>query len=166
MAAKLATLALLGLFPLAWTAPLARAEVPWLFYEEDISILSGVAQLYETDLFLAVVVALFAIAAPYLKTVTLLYIQFSDREGAAQALPLVEILGRLSMVDVFLIAIYVVAVKGVESVEIRWGLYLFTGLVLVSIWAGYATWRAKFETRARPPAPPAATERQAEKADG
>lgn len=146
MLPKLVNIALLGLFPLAWQAPLARAEVSWLFYSEQISILSGVAQLYESDLLLCVVVTLFAIVTPYLKTVALIYVQFSDRDSARDALPLLEVLGRLSMMDVFLIALYVIAIKGLETITIEWGFYLFTALVLLSIWSSWMTHRARFKT--------------------
>ena len=45
------------------------------------------------------------------------------------------------MADVFLIAIYIVVVKGVglAHVETAWGLYLFTGCVLASIGISHLT---------------------------
>lgn len=150
MLAKLVNLALLGLFPLAWQAPLARAGVPWLFYAEEISIFSGVLHLWKQDLPLGVIVAFFAVVAPYCKTIALIYVQFSDRESTDKTLPVLEVLGRLSMVDVFLIALYVLVVTGLESIEIAWGLYFFTALVLASIWSSYVTFKTRFEIRARP----------------
>lgn len=56
----------------------------------------------------------------------------------------VEAVGKLSMADVFLVAVYVVVVKGVGigHVSTAWGLWLFTGCVLVSTWVGWATKRA------------------------
>jgi len=53
-------------------------------------------------------------------------------------------MGKLSMADVFLIAMYVVMIKGIGigDIVIQWGLYLFTALVLASIWATWATDRA------------------------
>jgi uncharacterized paraquat-inducible protein A len=49
--------------------------------------------------------------------------------------PALAILGKLAMADVFLIALYVVAVKGVglATVEVAWGMYLFTALILISL---------------------------------
>ncbi len=48
------------------------------------------------------------------------------------------------MADVFLVALYIVIVKGVGigHVSTAWGLWLFTGCVLASIWVGWATRRA------------------------
>lgn len=146
MLAKLINIALLGLFPFAWQAPLARTEVKWLFISDEISIFSGVMQLYERDAFLAIIIALFAIVTPYLKTVALLYAQFSEKESAARILPFIEVLGRLSMVDVFLIALFVLVYRGIGSIEVAWGLYFFTTLVLASIFSSYMTFRARFRT--------------------
>ena len=43
------------------------------------------------------------------------------------------------MADVFLLALYIVLIKGVGvgHVETAWGLYLFTGLVLVSLFLAF-----------------------------
>lgn len=152
MLAKLINLSLLGLFPFAWQAPLARTEVKWLFISDEISIFSGVVQLYERDPFLAIIIGLFAIVTPYFKTVALLYAQFSDNESAARILPIIEVLGRLSMVDVFLIALFVLVYRGIGSIEVAWGFYFFTGLVLASIFASYMTFRARFRTVLKPDA--------------
>ena len=144
MLAKLVNLALLGLFPLAWTAPLARAEVLWFWGTDEVSIFSGILKLYEKDVFLCVVVAVFAVVAPYLKTLTLVYVQFSDDEASDKVMPVIEFLGRLSMTDIFLVAFYVVLYRGIAEVSIAWGLYLFTGLVLASMWSAYVTRHERF----------------------
>ncbi|MEM9726674.1 MAG: paraquat-inducible protein A [Pseudomonadota bacterium] len=150
MLPKLVNLSLIGLFPLAWTAPLARAEVLWFWDADEVTILSGIQRLYEKDIFLCVVVALFAVVAPYVKTLTLAYAHFSSVEAAAKVMPAVEIMGRLSMVDVFLVAFYVVLYRGFADVQVAWGLYLFTGLVIASLWAAWATRRERFIYVPRP----------------
>ena len=144
MLPRLVNLALLGLFPLAWTAPLAQADVLWWWNVETISILSGIQQLYEKDLFLCIVVTVFAVIAPYLKTLALVYAQFSDSETADRIMPAIEVLGRLSMTDVFLVAFYVLLYRGFADVTIAWGLYLFTALVLASMWSAWMTRRERF----------------------
>ena len=62
---------------------------------------------------------------------------------STQTLPTLEILGKLAMADVFLIAIYVVGAKGVGigRVETAWGLYLFTACVLASMFITHLTKR-------------------------
>lgn len=139
---KAANLALLLLYPVAWAAPLARAGfLPW-FSGDEITILGGVVDLWAADATLAVLVAAFAILIPYAKTCVLAAVHVG-RLGP-RSLPLVEAVGKLSMADVFLVALYIVVVKGVGigHVATAWGLWLFTGCVLASIWIGWATRRA------------------------
>lgn len=144
MLPKIVNLALIGLYPVAWTAPLAQAEILWFWDVDEISIFSGIQRLYEKDLFLCIVVTLFAVVAPYVKTLALAFAQFSTAKTADRMMPLIEVMGRLSMADIFLIAFYVVLYRGVAEVQIAWGLYLFTGLVLASLWSAWATRRERF----------------------
>jgi len=140
--AAVANLSLLILFPLAWAAPLARTGLfPW-FEGEDVSVLSGVAALWEADAVLAALVALFGIVLPYVKTLALAAVH-AGRLGP-RALPALELLGRLSMADVFLIALAIVVAKGVGlgRVEPAWGVHLFAGCVLASLAASLVTTRA------------------------
>lgn len=133
MTLRLLNLALLILFPIAWTAPLASAGLLPYFDLDEISVLTGIASLWHKDIFLAIVVTLFAIVAPITKIATLALIQFGPLDK--RHFPILEILGKLAMADVFLIALYIVLVKGVGigRVETGWGLYLFTFCVLVSM---------------------------------
>ncbi len=133
MTLRLLNLALLILFPVAWAAPLASAGLLPFFDLDSISVLTGIASLWHKDIFLALVVTLFAIVAPTIKIALLALIQFGPLDQ--RHVPLLEILGKLAMADVFLIAVYIVLVKGVGvgRVETGWGLYLFTFCVLASM---------------------------------
>lgn len=136
---RLTNLLLLILYPAAWLAPLMHAGVlPW-FGSNEISIFSGIIALLDVDPALAVLVALLALVIPYGKTLALSAIHFGYL--GAQPLWVIEIIGKLSMADVFLVALYIVAVKGVGigHVETAWGLWLFTACVLTSIGVGWAT---------------------------
>jgi uncharacterized paraquat-inducible protein A len=134
-------LLMLTLYPVSWIAPLAHAGLLPFFSGNEITILGGVADLWQSDAPLAALVALFAIVIPYGKTLCLAAIHFGHL--GPRALPVIEIIGKLSMADVFLIALYIVLVKGVGigHVSSAWGLWLFTGCVLASIWAGFETKR-------------------------
>ncbi|MDE3120911.1 MAG: paraquat-inducible protein A [Paracoccaceae bacterium] len=128
-----ANLALLILFPIAWTAPLLKAGLLPLFGLSKISVLTGLRSLWRTDPWLAALVTLFAVVAPYVKTVGLALLHARGLgQNAREAL---QLLGKLAMADVFLLALYIVLVKGVGMgrVEPAWGLYLFTGCVLLSL---------------------------------
>ncbi len=134
LAAKFINLSLLVLYPIAWVAPLAHAGLLPFFRGSELTIASGISDLMETDVFLAIIVTLFAVVMPYSKTILLALIQFGFVSGRGWK-TLLEIAGKLSMADVFLLAMYVVVIKGVGvgHVDIAWGLYMFTALVLTSL---------------------------------
>lgn len=135
---KYANLTLLILFPVAWFAPLLRAGIALpLFGLSEISIISGLQELWQSDVVLALLVTFFALFAPYLKTIGIALVQFDLL--APRALPALHLLGRLAMADIFLIALYIIVVKGVglARVEVAWGLYLFTACVLAAIAFGH-----------------------------
>ncbi len=133
---KYANLALLILFPVAWFAPLLRAGLLPLFGMSEISVISGLQSLWDSDVFLALLVTFFALFAPFLKTLGLALVQFGwlDR----RTLPALTVLGKLAMADIFLIALYITVAKGigVGKIEVAWGLYLFTACILASLGIG------------------------------
>ncbi|MCI4666100.1 MAG: paraquat-inducible protein A [Neomegalonema sp.] len=157
MLAKLINLAVLGLMPLAWLSPLAQNDGGWFFSTTEITVFSGVAQLYQREPALGVIVGLFAVVAPYLKSLLLVYVQFSDAAPARILMPVIEFLARLSMADVFLLAFYIAAYSGVGEMTTRWGLYFFTSLVVASIIASWLTQlrlrRQASRNQGRPSAP-------------
>lgn len=129
----IANLALLVLYPLAWIAPVARTGFLPFLGGEDVSILSGLGSLWEADPALALLVALLALALPYAKTLALAAVHIGRL--SPRVLPALELLGKLSMADVFLLAMTIVIVKGVGvgRVETAWGLWLFAFCVLLSL---------------------------------
>ncbi len=143
MILRLATLSLLILYPVAWFAPLIRAGFLPLFDLSEISVVTGLQSLWGTDPVLALIVTFLAIFAPYLKTIGLILTQWQMLDN--RALPVLHVLGKLAMADIFLIALYITLSKGigVGRVETAWGLYLFTGCILAGIGFGYLTERAQ-----------------------
>ena len=137
---KYLNLSLLILYPVAWFAPLLRAGLGLpLFDLKEISVISGLQSLWESDVFLALIVTAFALFAPYLKTIGLALLHF--RLLSPRVEPALGLLGNLAMADIFLIAVYVTIFKGigVGKIETGWGLYLFTILILASILIGWRT---------------------------
>lgn len=134
---KALNLALLVLFPVAWFAPLMRAGLLPLFGLDEISVVTGLQSLWGSDIPLALLVTVMAIFAPWMKTIGLALLHFNLL--SPRTLPALHIMGKLAMADVFLLALYVVVVKGVglATVEVAWGMYLFTGCILVSMWIGH-----------------------------
>ncbi len=135
----ISNLALLVAFPLAWFAPLLRAGWLPLFGLSEISVVSGLQSLWGSDVALALLVTFFAIFAPYLKTIGLALIHFGLLSGRVK--PALTWLGKLAMADVFLIALYIVLAKGIGygRIETAWGLYFFTGCIVVSLVLGLLT---------------------------
>ncbi|MFA8385613.1 MAG: paraquat-inducible protein A [Pelagibaca sp.] len=130
---KWINLALLVLYPVSWSAPLMRAGLLPLFGLSEISVLTGLQALWGTDILLALIVTVFALVAPYMKTIGLALVQF--RLLSRRALPTLSLMGKLAMADVFLIALYITVVKGIGigRIETAWGLYLFTACILTSL---------------------------------
>ena len=135
-------LALLVLFPLSWFAPLMRAAVLPLFGMDEISVITGLQSLWGTDAALALLVTFFAVFAPFAKTVGLALIHQDLLKPSV--LPALSLLGKLAMADIFLLALYIVLAKGagMVTVETAWGLWLFTGCILTSLWVSWRTERA------------------------
>ena len=140
---RIANLTLLVLFPIAWFAPLMRAGILPLFSLSEISVISGMQALWESDVALALLVTAFALFAPYLKTIGLALVHFNLLKD--KTLPVLSWIGKLAMADVFLIALYIVVFKGVGigKVETGWGLYMFTACILASIVISALTPQAK-----------------------
>lgn len=132
-------LSLLILYPVAWAAPLMRAGLLPLFGLSEISVITGLQSLWASDVFLAAVVALFALVAPYLKTVGLALVHFNL--ASPRLTPAMVIMGKLAMADVFLIALYITLAKGIGigRIEVAWGLYLFTFCILASLLISWKT---------------------------
>ncbi|WP_424942873.1 paraquat-inducible protein A [Aliiroseovarius crassostreae] len=131
---RLINLSLLLLFPISWFAPLLRAglNLP-LFGTDEISVISGLQTLWAKDVFLALLVTFFAIIAPVLKTLGLALVHFGKMQR--RMLPIFNVMGKLAMADIFLVALYIVVAKGVTlaRIEVAWGLYLFSACILGSL---------------------------------
>lgn len=136
---RLLNLCLLILFPIAWFAPLLRAALLPIFGMDEISVITGLQSLWGSDAGLALLVTFLAVFAPFAKTIGLALVHFDLLKP--RAMPALNILGKLAMADVFLIALYVVIVKGAGyvTIEVAWGMYLFTGCILASLAVSYFT---------------------------
>lgn len=130
---KYLNLSLLILFPVAWFAPLLRAGLLPIFGLSEISVITGLQSLWASDAALALLVTALAIFAPFAKTVGLALLHFGLL--SPRALPALHFMGKLAMADVFLIALYIVIAKGAGhvTIEVAWGLYLFTACILASL---------------------------------
>ncbi len=134
---KYLNLSLLILFPIAWFAPLMRAALLPIFGMTEVSVISGLQSLWESDAALALVVTFLAVFAPVAKVIGLALVDFNLL--APRVMPALHVMGKLAMADVFLLAIYIVLAKGAGhvTIETAWGLYLFTGCILASLFLSH-----------------------------
>ena len=134
-----ANLLLLVLYPVAWFAPLMRAGLLPMFGLSEISVMTGLQSLWASDISLALVVTVFALFAPYVKTIGLALIHFNLLSHRVEKV--LELLGKLAMADIFLIALYITLTKGIDigRIEVAWGLYLFTFCILASLLISWKT---------------------------
>lgn len=120
------------------SAPMLTLE-KFLIIENTFSVLSGILQLFrEGSYFLGVVIALFSVVLPLGKLLFLFLLTggaaFSGRRSQ-RILRFLHDYGRWSMLDVFVVAVLVVAVKlgVVAQVTTHYGLYAFAAAVLTTM---------------------------------
>ena len=117
--------------------PLVKVE-KMVLWKSVYSIFTGVISLWELkEYFLAAVIFFFSIIFPFAKLTVLSLIWFfrmEDEEKKA-LLHWLGVLGKWSMLDVFIVAILIVAVKlgPLASVEPRPGVYVFGLAILLSM---------------------------------
>ncbi len=135
-------LASLILVPMTWWLPLFTARVPFL-WRQEVSIVSGLIELWRLDLSLFGAVLVFSVLAPLAKGLALAWVWFCVPVDRARSwLDRFALLGKLSMTEVFLLAVIIVGLKGVGigTVEVSWGLQAFVAVVVLSLAA--STWAA------------------------
>jgi paraquat-inducible protein A len=111
--------------------PLLTTRISF-FLRNDISLWQAAVDLYRIDKFLFVVVVLMGIVAPAIKMIAMTMVwYFADISRAPHYLKWLVLLGRLSMLDVMLLAILIVAIKGIGigTVLIKPGFYFYIALV-------------------------------------
>lgn len=129
-------LSALGLFAAGLFAPLMELEKLW-FFTHRFSLLSALQQLWEQhEFFLFAFLFLFSVLAPLLKVIGLAVINNSHqpfRDSHRRFLHFLEIWGKWSMLDVFVVTLFFVAVKlgALAQVKIHYGLYLFASSVIL-----------------------------------
>ncbi|MGD2074679.1 MAG: paraquat-inducible protein A [Gammaproteobacteria bacterium] len=111
----------------------------FVLVENTFSVLSGVVQLArDGQWFLFFIISGFSILLPMLKIGVLYRLVSRCRasdDRMHRYLHWMHVYGKWSMLDVFIVAVLVVAVKlgAIASVEMRYGLYAFAGSVLLTM---------------------------------
>lgn len=128
------------LLALGWILPIMTVET-MLLLSNRISLLDSAWQLLQGgEIFLFLVIVVFSVLFPVIKLGMALYLWFFadlERPGFLRSLTWIETLGKWSMLDVFVVALSVVAIQMslVSDVQIHPGIYLFTAAVVLSLLA-------------------------------
>jgi paraquat-inducible protein A len=128
------------LLVLGWTLPIMTVE-RLLFFSDSFSIIEGALALWaEGHLGLFLVVFVFSVLFPALKLLLALYLWYlADAQSAAlrRSLAWMGALGRWSMLDVFVVALAVVAIQAswIDEVITHPGIYVFGAAIILSMLA-------------------------------
>ena len=120
------------------SAPIITLE-KFYFFNNTVSILSGLLELIEEgQVLLFMIIVLFSIIIPVLKLLVLnklLSPSLNDQESLNKYLTWMHHYGKWSMLDVFVVAILIAAVKlgSVANMQLHYGLYLFASAVLLTM---------------------------------
>lgn len=114
-------------------APLLTTE-RFYFFSNTFSLVSGLRQLFINDQFLiAVLIALFSLCVPIIKAVVI-FIAASPGASRGRWLAIAERFGKWSMLEVFIAALLIIALKlgPVVNANLQYGAWLLAGSVLLS----------------------------------
>ena len=106
---------------------------------ESKSVLGSVVKLWEGgDIVVALTILLFSVLVPLLKTVSLMFVSIVVESRFAHGIvKFFKMIGKWSMVDVFVVATLLVFLSGngsdVSQAEIQIGIYFFLAYVIVSM---------------------------------
>ncbi len=106
---------------------------------ESKGVIGSIVKLWESgDIVVAMVILIFSVLVPTVKIISLLFVSvFVESRFAHTVVKFFKMIGKWSMVDVFVVAIFLVyltANKGdVSRAEVEVGLYFFLAYVIVSM---------------------------------
>ena len=106
---------------------------------ESKSLLGSVAKLWESgDILIALVILLFSVLIPLTKTLSLMFVSIVMESRFAHGIvKFFKVIGKWSMLDVFVVATLLVYLTGsgseVSHAEVQAGLYFFLAYVIVSM---------------------------------
>jgi len=112
--------------------------------ENTFSVVSGIWQLYlEREYALFALLGLFTIVLPVIKLALLFYAWNRPRSAQRRPLYWMEVVGKWSMLDVFVVAVLIMSVKlgPLATMELHYGLYMFSASVLLIMIASQIVYR-------------------------
>ncbi|NOY67426.1 MAG: paraquat-inducible protein A [Gammaproteobacteria bacterium] len=135
------------LFVVACFSPLFTLSKFFIF-NNTVSLFSALAELWNEHYYtLFMVLFLFSVFFPLVKVVLMFYLQLSTRVSQQRHKKLIvflELVGKWSMLDVFVVAILLVTIKlgPMANVEVHYGLYVFLVSILMMMFtSGLMRWK-------------------------
>ncbi len=120
-------------------SPLVRLLKPDLTHPSQYSLFDGITQLaWGGNAYLAILLFVFSVVFPAAK-LTVYWIAALDsprHPRFAKTVIIAHHLGKFSMVDVFVIALIVIAIKGLPGgtrVDLQWGFWCFCAAIILSL---------------------------------
>lgn len=129
------SLLIVASLPLIFFVPLLTTSF-WFFSQRNITLAYAIGDLFRIDKFLFAVVVVFGVAFPFAKAVMSALCWYHFEVGTVERyLEALSYMAKLSMLDVMLLAFFVVAFKGIGigTVHVRYGLYVYGSLVIASL---------------------------------
>jgi paraquat-inducible protein A len=133
----------------AWFLPMMSVQ-RFIFWQDELSFAAALLELAESgETGLFAILFVFSVAFPAAKiTLAFLLWRRVDAKGPnlTRYLGLIEHFGRWSMLDVFVVALSVVAIKIsiVADVQVHWGIYMFAAAILTSMFVVHRLTRMAF----------------------
>jgi len=125
-----------------WSPMLTLTKL--VLVHNTFSVVSGIWQFYlQQDYPLFVLLVLFTLVLPVVKLSLLFYSWNRPRSAHRRLLRWMDALGKWSMLDVFVVAIFVTSVKlgPLATTELHYGLYLFAASVVMIMLASHVVYR-------------------------
>ncbi|MGA8261815.1 MAG: paraquat-inducible protein A [Arenicellales bacterium] len=116
----------------------------WILVHNTYSVLSGIWEFYlEHNYPLFALLALFTLVLPTVKLALLFYSWNRPRAANRRLLRWIDVLGKWSMLDVFVVAILITSVKlgSLATTELHYGLYVFAASVVMMMLASHVVYR-------------------------
>lgn len=120
---------------------------------ESKGVIDSIVKLFDGgDIVVALVILLFSVVVPVLKVLSLLFISlFMESPSAYKIVKFFKVIGKWSMVDVFVVAVFLVyltANKGnVSRAQVEVGLYFFLAYVIVSMLVSLSADKMSHQTK-------------------
>lgn len=115
-----------------------------MLIENTFSVISGIWQLFlEQEYPLFVILGLFTVVLPVFKLALLFYAWNRPGTARRRLLRWMDILGKWSMLDVFVVAVLIASVQlgPLATMELHYGLYLFSASVVMIMLASHVVYR-------------------------